>query len=450
MRRYNFFIKGMVCESCEKLLKKELKNIEDISEFNVDFKSGIASVSLREDSHITIEEIFKRIEKHGYFCSMEKDSRLKLITMSLGLLVILVGGYFLLKDYFSFDLNILDGNVSLGILFVLGLFTGFHCIAMCGGFVVSYSTVSKGKYKPHILYGSGKLLSYTIIGAFFGFIGSIFTFTPLIRGIAAILAGLFLVIFGIGMLDIFQSLKKIRFKQPSFFKFKSKHPMVIGLLNGLMIACGPLQAMYIYAAGTSSIKEGALALLFFGLGTLPIMLLFGVFTSLLSSSFTKKILKISGVIVIVLGIIMLNRGLSLAGYNFSSIPSNQATGNVVRSTDGYQEIRMDVSSKGYEPNSFIIQKDVPVKWIINVVELNGCNNELISQKLGIDKKLQKGEQVIEFMPNEEGKIGFNCGMGMIRGEFIVQNDISEPIAATNQDLKGTCGMGGGCGCGMMM
>ena len=111
---------------------------------------------------------------------------------------------------------------------------------------------------------------------------------------------------------------------------------------------------------------------------------------------------------------------------------------------------MDVSSKGYEPNSFIIQKDVPVKWIINVVELNGCNNELISQKLGIDKKLQKGEQVIEFMPNEEGKIGFNCGMGMIRGEFIVQNDISEPIAATNQDLKGTCGMGGGCGCGMMM
>src|SRR3989344_5329287 len=382
MRRYNFFIKGMVCESCEKLLKKELKNIEDISEFNVDFKSGIASVSLREDSHITIEEIFKRIEKHGYFCSMEKDSRLKLITMSLCLLVILVGGYFLLKDYFSFDLNILDGSVSLGILFVLGLFTGFHCIAMCGGFVVSYSTVSKGKYKPHILYGSGKLLSYTIIGAFFGFIGSIFTFTPLIRGIAAILAGLFLVIFG--------------------------------------------------------------------LGTLPIMLLFGVFTSLLSSSFTKKILKISGVIVIVLGIIMLNRGLSLAGYNFSSIPSNQATGNVVRSTDGYQEIRMDVSSKGYEPNSFIIQKDVPVKWIINVVELNGCNNELISQKLGIDKKLQKGEQVIEFMPNEEGKIGFNCGMGMIRGEFIVQNDISEPVTATNQDLKGTCGMGGGCGCGMMM
>ena len=110
------------------------------------------------------------------------------------------------------------------------------------------------------------------------------------------------------------------------------------------------------------------------------------------SSFAKKILKISGVIVIVLGIIMLNRGLSLAGYNFSSIPSNQATGNVVRSTDGYQEIRMDVSSKGYEPNSFIIQKDVPVKWIINVVELNGCNNELISQKLGIDKKLQKGER----------------------------------------------------------
>ena len=54
---------------------------------------------------------------------------------------------------------------------------------------------------------------------------------------------------------------------------------MIGLLNGLMLGCGPLQAMYVMAAGTGSPQEGATMLFFFGLGTLIPLLSFGLIAS---------------------------------------------------------------------------------------------------------------------------------------------------------------------------
>lgn len=91
------------------------------------------------------------------------------------------------------------------------------------------------------------------------------------------------------------------------------HPFVIGLLNGLMIACGPLQAMYVMAAGTGSAVEGAKMLFAFGIGTLPVLLSFGVLTTLISGALTHRLLTASGAILIILGAVMINRGLILTG-----------------------------------------------------------------------------------------------------------------------------------------
>ena len=108
----------------------------------------------------------------------------------------------------------------------------------------------------HLMYGAGKLVSYTLIGAAFGLLGSIIAFTPVVRGVAGILAGLFLILFGLKILNVIPVLRKIQFKLPNFVNkiigkktAGNSSPLVIGLLNGLMIACGPLQAIYIMAAG---------------------------------------------------------------------------------------------------------------------------------------------------------------------------------------------------------
>ena len=327
---------------------------------------------------------------------------------------------------------------------------------------------NKSKFISHLQYGTGKTITYVTLGALFGLLGSFIAFTPQIKGIAALVAGIFLIIYGLNMINVFPWLRKIQFKGPKWVNKlntnnSDKGPFVIGLLNGLLLACGPLQAMLIYAAGTGSMIQGALALGVFGLGTLPLMVGFGTIATTLGSKFTNNVLKVSAVIVIILGVVMLNRGLTLtgSGYDFDSVltsvqSGSTVTGNSVLDTnikEGYQEIRMDVTRSGWEPSKFVLKKDVPVKWIINGKEITGCNNAIQVPKLGLDFKIKKGEQVIEFTPTEVGTISWSCWMGMIPGTFVVKEDIDvnnqaevqEELNQVQQKPIGTCGGGGSCG-----
>ena len=485
--------KGMHCTSCETLIERALEKTEGIIKVKADYPTEIVEVEF-DESKTNIEIIFAIIKQKGYEpflikeditkeakeTTQEKDEEYfyfdkKIIGIVGGIIGILILGYFGFQFVEGIQLPEISINMGYGLLFLVGLLTGFHCVSMCGGFVVSYTAkhAQEGtkSYKSHFKYGLGKTISYTVIGAAFGLLGSIIAFTPMMRGIAGILAGLFLVIFGLNMLNISPWLRKIRIKTPKFInKFvntesqKHKSPLVIGLLNGLMIACGPLQAIYIMAAGTGSMFEGAKLLFVFALGTLPVMLSFGFLTTLISAKATHKILKASGAIVIILGLIMVNRGLALTGSGFDtnslltsvSASENTITGNSIAMEGDYQVIRMDVTRYGWEPDKFVLKKGVPVKWIINGKEINGCNNAIQVPKLGLKFDIKKGEQTIEFTPTQEGTISWSCWMGMIPGVFIVKDDIDlSNNAAVEQELEavpelqgGTCGgSGGGCGCG---
>ncbi len=481
MNEVKFKAKGMHCISCETLIEKAVNGIDGVKNTKVDYATEICEVSFDPDK-VNIVEIFKVIEGKGYDCSLIEDKKsncyninVKSIGIIFGIIGILVIGYFIFRLADGIALPEISQNMSYGLLFIVGLLTGFHCVSMCGGFVVSYTTkhAQEGTkaHKSHFMYGLGKTISYTVIGAAFGLLGSIIIFTPLMRGVAGVIAGLFLIIFGLNMLNVFPWLRKIRIKTPEFVsKFvgketrKHSNPLIIGLLNGLMIACGPLQAIYIMAAGTGSMIEGAKLLFVFALGTLPVMLGFGFVTSFISKKATHKILKASGAIVIVLGLVMLNRGLVLTGSGFdastlfNSVSGNQEdiTGNVVAIENGYQIIRMEVNRYGWEPDKFVLKEDVPVKWIINGKEINGCNNAIQVPKLGLNFDIKRGEQIIEFTPDKEGVIPWSCWMGMIPGTFIVKKninlnnaeDIQKELDAVPQQRSGSCGGGsGGCGCG---
>jgi uncharacterized protein len=476
MREKIIYISGMTCGSCEKILEKSLMKKEGVKEVKADYEKSNLKVKY-DDSKIEEEKIFWAIEEAGYTPSSTKPKRNKWywgITLAIGFL--LIGGYLIVSNTIGFSFfPDLSQEASLAILFFLGLLTGFHCIGMCGGFVISYATKSKSKFRSHFEYGIGKTMGYAIIGGLFGLLGSFIAFTPQLRGYAAVLAGLFLIIFGLNMLNIFPWLRKIRIRTPNFInKYtasetrKSRNPFKIGLLNSLMIACGPLQAMYIYAAGTGGVIQGALSLTAFGLGTLPVLLGFGIFASYISVNSTKKILKISAVVVIILGAVMFNRGLALtgSGYDMNSLVTGASVAAAGANYDGlssdetatlkgdYQEIRMNVDRYGWSPDKFIIQKETPVKWIINGEEINGCNNAIQVPKYGLNFDINKGEQVIEFTPSESGVISWSCWMGMIPGTFIVVDSLENLDSSKINEINsiqtpegGSCGMGGGCGCG---
>jgi len=492
-----FGVRGMSCTSCERSIESQALSVEGVKGCKADFARQKVIVSFDNDK-TSLEEIKRKIEEKQYECSgacnvpakqpTKKSSMLKPVVLTLALVAILFGGYQMAQGFAAFDLPVLGGPASLILLFGVGLLTGFHCVGMCGGFVMSYTAKNAAdgrrglNLSSHAQYGAGKLVSYTAIGALFGLIGTIFVFTPLLRGAASMVAGVFLVLFGVSMLGYIPALRKVRVPMPSSLSKlvygsgeSERRPLVTGLLNGLMIACGPLQALYIYAAGTGSVANGALALFAFGLGTLPVMFGFGMFASYVSKSMTQNILKASGIIVIVLGLIMLNRGLALTGtgYDAASIAATfgaqyvqakevSGAGAVVSGPGGFQEIRMNVTRNGWEPDTFVLKAGVPVKWLINGKEITSCNKAIQVPKLGLSFDIKQGEQVIEFTPPaEEGVVPWSCWMGMIQGTFIVKKDIDlgnqiqvqkeiQATAAAPKATGGSCGMnaGGSCGCGM--
>ncbi|WAR45635.1 sulfite exporter TauE/SafE family protein [Methylomonas rapida] len=359
------------------------------------------------------------------------------------------------------DMPEMTKDVNFGLLILIGFLTSFHCVGMCGPLILGYATkeakAGHKSYITHFLYGLGKTISYTTIGALFGAFGAIVAFTPYTQGAVGMAAGLFLILFGLHMLEVFPALNHFQFKTPAFvMRFvgkeyrKQSNPFMIGLLNGLMIICGPLQAMYVMAAGTGSWSQGAAILFFFGIGTLPLLLGFGFLTSLLSSNLTPKLLKASGVIVMALGVIMMNRGLAVTGtgVDFNTLVARASqylspTAAESPSCDTEQTIHMDVVKTGFKPNKFTLRKGIPVKWVIDAKEINECNKAIVVPSYDLKVEFKPGVQIVEFTPNEAGVIPWSCWMGMIPGTFIVvdepqpvkQADASEPAVAPGQESE---------------
>jgi len=81
---------------------------------------------------------------------------------------------------------------------------------------------------------------------------------------------------------------------------------------------------------------------------------------------------------------------------------------------------MSVTSRGFEPGSLKIKKGTPVRWIIRGVSVSGCTNQIIIPSLDIAKNISSGENIISFVPPDVREIPFSCGMGMVRGKFILE------------------------------
>lgn len=459
-----FAIEGMHCNSCARSIEEELK--DKVENVKVSYSDGKAEIEF-DDKKISEDEIKASIGKLGYGCDVENFEAQTgrnlnylpwaIVIIGIGVLLFLL--YFYVLRGLDVALPSVGEKSSLILLFVAGLLTGFHCIAMCGGFVVSYTAKNAleghKSLKQHLFYGGGKLLSYTIIGGIFGLIGGVIAFSTGLRGWIAIAAGLYMIVYSLGMFGIaffkrfqpsFRFLSKINGKVAGAYRA----PLATGLLNGLFLACGPLQAMYIFAAGTGSVFTGASSLFAFGLGTLPVMFGFGSIATSISHKTTGRILKISAIIVLILGLVTINRGLALTGSSLSfdtlkaGIVPPTGENSSITLENGFQVINMDVDASGYHPNSFVLKQGIPVKWNINVKQLTSCNGEILVPSYKIDVKLKQGLQTIEFTPDKEGTIGFSCWMGMIRGSFIVT---STGEASQQQVQAATPKSSGGCGCG---
>jgi copper ion binding protein len=470
-------IEGMTCAGCEMRIENRLKKMDGISEVKARYTDSTIKVTY-DPKFITNQRIIEIIEKLDYKVKNKPESANTAngaaaksndkmpVNQLIGIGIILLAGYLIIKNTIGFNFipNVTQ-NMGYGILFVIGLITSLHCVAMCGGInlsqCVSYKFSEKetgkiAKLKPSFMYNAGRVLSYTIIGGIVGALGSVFSFSGTARGIIVILSGVFMVIMGLNMLNIFPWLKKFNPRMPKIFGSKihndnGKHgPFYVGLLNGLM-PCGPLQAMQIYALGTGSFFAGAASMFIFSLGTVPLMFGFGAISSFLSSKFTHKMLKVSAVLVTLLGVVMLNRGFALSGFSLTGVvtakASNSSSAIVAKINGNAQVVTTKLQANSYTP--FTVQKGIPVKWTIQAEAgtINGCNGTVTIPSLGISKTLQPGDNEIDFTPASEGNIVYTCSMGMISSSITVVPDLTKVTAAAVPASSGTGTAVGGC-CGV--
>lgn len=426
----------MVCMSCEKKINKTLSNMKGVLEGKASYKKGTLFIKYDEDI-CSIKDIETVIKDIGY--SITKDSFKNNESLSIaGILLIALIIFKLSQNSGSFDMSeSLKSNIGYISLFFVGAFTSLHCIGMCGGIMMSQSLSFKedkplGKLKPSLFYNLGRLTSYTLLGGIVGAIGSVFALSTSMQGLISLFAAVFMIIMGFNISG-FKTFRSFSLNIPllSAKNNNNKNPFIVGLLNGLM-PCGPLQTMQLYALATGSFISGALSMFFFALGTMPLMMSFGLILGSLSKNRTKQILKLSGIIIVVLGVNMAFRGLSLLDINLQPNISTETTDKNIATIEGdKQSVKISATLRGYEPNVIYLQKGIEADLIIQGERLTSCNNEIIIPSLNVRKKLSSGDNVITFTP--ESDINFSCWMGMKRGRIKVVHSLDNIDTSSNTE-----------------
>jgi sulfite exporter TauE/SafE/plastocyanin domain-containing protein/copper chaperone CopZ len=464
IKRDRIQVYDMTCTSCETRVEKSIRKLEGILTVKANYSGQFVDVEY-DSKTCSIDKIISAIKSAGY--STQESGSFKIVGIVLiGLAVIMLS-----KLTQGFDMNEKLNNASYFVLFVVGILTSLHCVGMCGGIMLSQSvnkdsiTLIKPQknfiekfesMRPAFLYNLGRVISYTLLGGLVGALGSVFSLSLQMQAGLQIFAAIFMIILGLNMSG-FKMFRKLHIKLPwsaCSVNKKNNTPFIVGLLNGLM-PCGPLQTMQLYALGTGSAFKGAASMFIFALGTVPLMLTFGAISGLLSKGYTKTLLKFGGIFIIVLGLMMGQRGFALAGINLSPMvalgagtntSSSPPAGSTAKIEGGVQTLNMSAEGRGYVPNVLYVQKGTPVKWIIDGKQINSCNNEIVVPSLKKRLKLKSGENILEFTPQETGDINFSCWMGMIRGVIRVVDDLGSVDTSTADSSLPDAGAAGGC-CG---
>lgn len=212
--------------------------------------------------------------------------------------------------------------------FTTGLLGGFgHCIGMCGPIVASLAwkqAEEPGSGGPPIMlqlqYHAGRIATYTLAGASMGWAGSFVSVAGRMAGIQSfvmLLAGATMVLMGASIAGMGRGTALLEGRSgwilsaarrvlaaPAAFRYPA-----LGLLLGLL-PCGLSYSIFIGAAGTGSLTSGALLSLFFGLGTLPAVLLFGSLLTTVSAIVRRWIYRAGGIAIIAMGVLFILRGVS--------------------------------------------------------------------------------------------------------------------------------------------
>ncbi|MCR2805520.1 sulfite exporter TauE/SafE family protein [Paenibacillus soyae] len=213
---------------------------------------------------------------------------------------------------------------GIGLILLTGLFSAPHCIGMCGGIVSAVSLQSAASArKSMLLYNAGRLVSYMILGAAMGAVGSFVDVAGRmagVRGLASIVGGCFVLLWLWRKIQV-PFLNRLSGKlhqelatgkASSTSGKETAHLLATGFAFGFL-PCGLTYAMSINAAATGSLWQGAVVMALFGIATVP-ALAFAASIAALANKRWRRFMRKAGVVTAVLvGVLSILRGLAANG-----------------------------------------------------------------------------------------------------------------------------------------
>jgi uncharacterized protein len=219
-------------------------------------------------------------------------------------------------------------------VFLIGLLGGVHCAGMCGGIVsaLSLQMPGQGSGRPawtiHLAYNLGRIASYAIAGAAMGALGSLgllLNNALPVQMTLYVAANLMMVSLGLYLTGITGALAFTeragqwlwRRVQPLTRRFLPVRGVAQALPLGMLwgwLPCGLVYSVLAMALLTGSAERGAMALLAFGLGTLPNLMLAGLLLARFRHVVQGRALRLgSGLLVLGFGVWGLVNATTLGG-----------------------------------------------------------------------------------------------------------------------------------------
>jgi len=210
----------------------------------------------------------------------------------------------------------------IGPAFIMGLAGSLHCIGMCGPLALSLPVSHNNnlsRISGGLIYNSGRILSYTSMGLIFGSLGNVII-APKWQNSLSIGLGMIILLYLLIPKKYFHLSTAATLGKPfmllrqqlgKLFQSKKLSSLLfIGVLNGFL-PCG-----LVYLALTSSIisaspVNGAMFMLFFGLGTFPMMFATVLMGNYLNQSLRQKIHKAVPALLFFMAVLLILRGMNL-------------------------------------------------------------------------------------------------------------------------------------------
>ncbi len=337
-------------------------------------------------------------------------------------------------------------NINLIAIFLTGFFAGaLTCLAVQGGLLAA--TIAQreqerledkakgGNALPILSFLITKLIAYTLLGFFLGYLGSFFTLSITFQTLLQFGVGIFMIGTALNLLDVHPIFRYFVIQPPKFLtrlvrkETKSKNifaPAILGAFT-IFIPCGTTQAMMALAIASGSPFLGAAILFAFVLGTSPLFFILGYLATRLGEIFQKRVLRFAAFAIILLAVFNLNNAAALAGVNINiSKPLSgvycifavcQDSGGIGVAQAANNNVNINIESSGYSPSAITVKAGLPVTINLKNTGGGGCTQAFTIPSLGIQKIVPIGSSdVISFTaPKTPGQLPFMCSMGMYRG-----------------------------------